>query len=70
MANEVCEILENESLFPMITKLKKLIEDFPNIAEYEKKGENKSLSQYQSVLVYEKKPFNVQTINVIKYLKS
>ena len=54
MANELCEILENESLFPTITRLKKLIEDFPNIAEFDIKGEGKSLSQYQNVFVYEK----------------
>ena len=70
MANELWEILENESLFPTITRLKKLIEDFPNIAEFDLKGEGKSLSHYQNVFVYEKKPFNSQTVNLIKFLKS
>ena len=82
MASKMCEILENESYFPIITKLKRLIEDFPKIIEFERKGENKSLAHYQNVLVYETKfssrgsgdEFqrygNKETVNLIKYLKS
>lgn len=54
IANELCEILENESYFPTITKLKRLMEDFPKIIEFDRKSENKSLAMNQSVLVYEK----------------
>jgi len=53
MANEMCEILENESFFPTISRLKRLIEDFPKIVDFERKGENKSISHYQNVFVYE-----------------
>lgn len=83
MANRMCEILENESFFPTITKLKRLIEDFPKIIEFERKGENKSLAHYQNVFVYEtrfghkmtgedkiNRSGNIQTVNLIKYLKS
>lgn len=82
MANRMCEILDNETFFPTITKLKRLIEDFPKIIEYERKGENKSLAIYQNVLVFESKfatksttekinrSGNIQTVNLIKYLKS
>jgi hypothetical protein len=80
MANRMCEILDNETFFPTITKLKRLIEDFPKIIEYERKGQNKSLAIYQNVFVYESKNSslsdkidrsgNIQTVNLLKYLKS
>ena len=83
MANKMCEILENETFFPTITKLKRLIEDFPKIIEFERKGENKSIAHYQNVFVYETKfdtsksmgeeynrMGNRHTVNLIKNLKS
>jgi hypothetical protein len=67
MASEMCEILENESFFPTITKLKRLIEDFPKIIEFERKSENKSIAHYQNIFVYEKNEWQAR---ILKQLSS
>mmetsp|Transcript_29643 Transcript_29643/g.29224 ORF Transcript_29643/g.29224 Transcript_29643/m.29224 type:complete len:256 (+) Transcript_29643:76-843(+) len=81
MANRMCQVIENEAYFPTISKIKRLIEDFPKIIEFERRGERKSIAHFQNVLVYETKSDirrfsedprsgNKQTVNLIKLLGS
>lgn len=70
MANDLCEVLENEILFTGISRMKRLIMDFPNITEFTRKGEKRSLAHLQDVIVYHNKPYNNNLINLLKHLDS